>query len=89
MPRYNTTFQPHVDPGREPVRPGRPSRKVLRERIPIFVDPLDCLLAVWVAEATLDIERDARLAAADAPDGPLPPRTPATGRRGTAAWSRA
>jgi hypothetical protein len=34
------------------VSPG----EIRRERVPTFVDELDCLLAVWMAEATLDGE---------------------------------
>ncbi len=40
---------------REPLSPDRPTA-VQPERIPTFIDELDCLLAVWVAEATLDGE---------------------------------
>jgi hypothetical protein len=29
---------------------------VERERVPGFIDALDCLLALWVAEATLDAD---------------------------------
>jgi hypothetical protein len=88
MPHYATAYQENVDPGREPEHSGQPSRKVRRERIPTFVDQLDCLLTVWVAEATLDSERGARLDPCDVPDTPLRPQAPATGRTDIAAWSR-
>jgi hypothetical protein len=78
-----------LDPGQGPEHPGLPPREVRRERIPTFVDQLDCLLTVWVAEATLDSEREARLDRCDAPGGPPLPRSRVTGRTGTAAWSRA
>jgi hypothetical protein len=88
MPHHDIASQQDADPGQQPERPGPPSGKVRRERIPTFVDQLDCLLTVWVAEATLDSERGARLDPCDVPDTPLRPQAPATGRTDIAAWSR-
>jgi len=40
------------------VSQGAPN-EIHRERVPTFVDGLDCLLALWLAEATLDGEDEA------------------------------
>ena len=40
-----------VTPESDPSAPGARHR----ERIPTLIDALDCLLALWVAEATLDL----------------------------------
>jgi hypothetical protein len=80
MPHHDIASQQDADPGQQPERPGPPSGKVRRERIPTFVDQLDCLLTVWMAEATLDGERDARGDRSDATEAAaaqaLTPRHP-------------
>lgn len=46
--------------------------EVRRERVPALIDALDCLLALWVAEATLDAGPDTRSTAHPALMAPRP-----------------
>jgi hypothetical protein len=52
---YSPLYRQVADPVESPSQPGAPS-EVRRERVPALIDALDCLLALWVAEATLDAE---------------------------------
>ena len=50
---YSPIDRQVADPVEPQLSPDAP-RSVQRERVPALVDALDCLLALWVAEATLD-----------------------------------
>jgi hypothetical protein len=54
MRQYSSPLYRQVaDPVASQSQPDAPS-EVRRERVPSLIDALDCLLALWVAEATLD-----------------------------------
>ena len=50
---HSPLYQQVADPAEPQSGPIAPS-ELRRERVPALVDALDCLLALWVAEATLD-----------------------------------
>ncbi len=47
------SYRQVADPA-EPQSPPNAPNGLRRERVPALIDALDCLLALWVAEATLD-----------------------------------
>jgi hypothetical protein len=51
--RHCASFQPTITAGQWRPGPVTPS-EVQREPVPEFIDPLDCLLAVWIAEAIIE-----------------------------------
>ncbi len=70
---HSPLYQRVADPT-EPPSGGIAQSEPRRERIPALIDALDCLLALWVAEATLD--------AGPSPTE-RPPATPRPARRPT------
>jgi hypothetical protein len=51
---YSPLYRQVADPVVPESRPDAPN-DLQRERVPALIDALDCLLALWVAEATLDV----------------------------------
>jgi len=51
--RHYASFQPTIAFGQWRPGPVTPS-EIQRERVSEFIDRLDCLLAVWIAEAILE-----------------------------------
>ena len=52
---HSPVYQQVADPAAPPSG-GIAQSEFRRERVPALIDALDCLLALWVAEATLDEE---------------------------------
>ena len=50
---YSPIDRQVADPEKPEAQPDAPS-ELRRERVPALIDALDCLLALWVAEARLD-----------------------------------